>query len=103
MRVVRLFLLGGGLALGAACSLNPQPLPPDKPVDAGFDVNQLGATDAATDGAFNGDVALPPPEDASVDAPPSGDASSSDASEDAADAGDSSSDAGFDAEDGDGA
>jgi hypothetical protein len=43
--VVALLVVG---AVGAACSLNPQPLPPDNGNDAGFPTGTVGGEDASS-------------------------------------------------------
>lgn len=98
MRGRTLWLLGLMLApaaLGVACSLNPQPLPPDNP-DAGGLAIDGGTKDATPTGFDSGggdasfDAAPPPPGDGGEDA--SEDAS--DAETDAADASDADADDG---------
>ena len=95
LRVVTLILSCSALAAVWACSLNPQPLPPDS-YDAAADVSMTFGPDAAggTDGNENGDTGVPLSGDASTDA--SNDASdASDATTDARDD-DASLDAGED-------
>lgn len=84
------------VAAAWACSLNPQPLPPDSPVDSGgggADATLNASPDASQDGAGG---ALDAGSDGTVTANEDG----GDASEDAADASDGASDA---ADDGDAA
>jgi hypothetical protein len=94
MRSFVVLVLMGSLAwASSACSLNPQPLPPDKPFDAGLgDATSFGGgADAADE-----DVGTTPvPHDA--EAPDAAvDASYDDAASDASDAGDVDGDAGRD-------
>ncbi len=87
LRVLSLVLLCSGAAVVWACSLNPQPLPPDT-ADAGIDSSLVMGPDASggADGGTTADASPPPTgEDAAVDA--------SDASSDASDASDASDDA----------
>jgi hypothetical protein len=107
MRRRFIFVLGAGWLISAACSLNPQPLPPEEPssdvnADGGSDFGGgNGETDAAsvptsgsdsgtaTDASNHSDAAAPPPDggsldagDAASDAPPDGEV---DGASDAAD------------------
>ncbi len=87
LRVFTLVLLGFGAAAVWACSLNPQPLPPETPIDAGIDSSLAFGPEAGggVDGSFD---ASPPPTGGDADA-----SDASDASEDAGDASDASDDA----------
>ena len=91
LRLASLVLVCSGTAVVWACSLNPQPFPPDT-YDASADVSLTNGPDAAggmPDGSFE-DVALPPGDasapDSSVDADASSDASDASDADDAADA-----------------
>ena len=96
LRLVLLLVISVVAGAAWACSLNPQPLPPDT-VDAGIDASLNAGPDAAggvPDGAVptGGDAAADGGEDAETDA---GDAESDAAAPDASDAGEAS-DAGDD-------
>ncbi len=85
---MRAFLLAAfiGTAAMAACSLNPQPIPPGEQADGGADFGGSQGNDASTgDGGVTG--AVPP------------DADAGDAANNEDDAGDASSDADTDASD----
>jgi hypothetical protein len=83
MRRVALIFVVGGAAFWA-CSLNPQPYPPDS-YDASADTTSLNAMDGAggTDSGSFGDGATPPNDAAVVDSPTGG-FDASDAATDAA-------------------
>jgi len=93
-RVLTLVLLCSGAAACWACSLNPQPLPPDTS-DAAFDSSMAFGPEAGggvDSGTTNADSSPPPTgDDAAVDGSDASDASSdaSDSSDDARDTGDS--------------
>jgi hypothetical protein len=68
-RVLTLVFLFSGAAAVWACSLNPQPLPPET-ADGGIDGSMLSGPDSAGGGfdAGNADTSPPPAGDASTDA-----------------------------------
>ena len=97
LRLFLLFVFFGAVVAAGACSLNPQPYPPEN-YDASVDGSLTSGPDATgtpADGAAD-DGSIPGSEDAATDA---GDASldaaadATDAESDAADAGDDGSDA----------
>lgn len=85
LRAAALLTLATSLALAAACSLNPQPLPPNDGFTGSPDASTAMDAGAGADGATFNDAA-PPMDDAATDAR-SGDGGDADAG-DASDASD---------------